>query len=296
MAKKNRKRSRAKGRAPDPVCDGIRIDAPEAPEEGADAGDDSDLRAAHVVRSISARRTAARRHFQNAIRLVGHARRSAEAEARKACEMSARAFWWAEDTAEERAQHTLMHKIGRYTRTTFGCQIPFENGSYSHRCAIRIAHKRIGASVGYIATPMCSICGDDLSECVHRKGRTYWVRGGAGPSGSCPVCLQESGCHHSGDRLYRVGVTSVIKHVEVLREVSLVDRPAQPEARLTALPIDSANLERAFGPNFKIGMRLNCDFCLGRCHGIEDPFHERRLSTGGTESAGDNDGEVEAVA
>jgi hypothetical protein len=278
MRRKHKKRSRARRRVQVPVRDGIGIDAADAPEEGSDAGDDAALRLAFVGSSIQARRKLARRHLQNAMRLASRARDSAEAEARMACDLSARAFWWAEDTPMEDAQHALMHEIGRYTRTTFGCQIPFENGSYSHRCPIRIAHKRMGASVGYIATPICSICGEDLSECPHRQGRTYWVRGGVGPSGHCPVCLGESECGHKSDRLYRVGVARLITQAE-LREVSWVDRPAQPEARLTALPIDNGNLQYAFGPKFAIGMPLSCDFCLNACDGIEEPFRDLTLST-----------------
>jgi hypothetical protein len=161
-----------------------------------------------------------------------------------------------------------MHSIGRWTRKKFGCQLAFNGSSYEHRCPIRIAHKRIGQSIGFTAQRICSICGGDLSECEHRKGRSYWVRSGVGPSGHCPVCLADS-CGHNSDRLYRVSVVSIIKEAE-LREVSFVSRPAQPEARLLALPIDTAELAEYLGPGFEVGMPVNCDACLGPCTGFDE--------------------------
>jgi len=68
---------------------------------------------------------------------------------------------------------------------------------------------------------------------------------------------------------------SIIKNIEVLREVSFVRRPAQPEARLVELPISTEALRTALGPGFKVGMPVSCDKCLGECEGIEDPFLER---------------------
>jgi hypothetical protein len=184
--------------------------------------------------------TAARRHFQTAQRLAKRAPDEGEREARAAIDNVVRGFWWAEDSDLEEAQHELMHKLGRWTRRTFGCELGFNGTAYEHRCPIRIAHKRIGQSIGFTAQRICSICGEDLSECAHRKGRSYWIRGRPGPSGHYPVCLAES-CAHRADHLYRVSVVSIIREAQ-LREVSFVGRPTQPEARLLALPIDTKRL------------------------------------------------------
>jgi hypothetical protein len=49
----------------------------------------------------------------------------------------------------------------------------------------------------------------------------------------------------------------------------------QPEARLTELPVSTADLRQAFGPEFNVGMPVSCDRCLGDCEGIDDPLLER---------------------
>jgi len=256
------------------VPDGVPVDAPDAPAEGSDAGDSGDLEEAYLLSQIRGYRSEAKRHFEAAKRLVGHSRQHAEAEARIALDRIVRAFWWAEETPMEEDQHQLMHQMGRWTRRNFGCWLHFDGSSYKHRCPVRIAHKRIGNSIGFTAQRICSLCGEDLSECPHRRGRTYWVRGGRWAGGACRVCLRED-CRHRPDRLYRAGVVSIIKNIEVLREVSFVRRPAQPEARLVELPISTEALRTALGPGFKVGMPVSCDKCLGECEGIEDPFLER---------------------
>ncbi len=252
-----------------PLKDGIPLDAPNAPEEGSDAGSDRDLRNDYRMSMIRGYRGQARRHLSKAKRLAGHSPRHAEDEARTAVDRAARAFWWAEDSDLEEAQHELMHQIGRWTRRTFGCRLHFDGRQYSHRCPIRIAHKRIGNSPGFVAQRICTLCGDDLSECPHRRGRSYWIRGGAWENGPCRVC-QNDRCRHSPTKLYRVSVGAVIRHVEELREISLVRRPVQPEARLTALPVRTTHLRQVLGTAFRVGMPVSCDACIGQCAGIEE--------------------------
>lgn len=277
MRKRNRKRSKRR-RAFSPGS-GIPVDDPGAPIEGDDAGSDSDLREQYIVSRVRGYRALARRQFQQAQRLLPRSRHNAESAARAAIDSAVRAFWWAEGTTLEDAEHVNMHRLGRWTRRTFGCELPFDGTKYEIRCPIRIAHKRIGNSIGFIAPRICSICGRDLAECPHVKGRSYWVRGGPGPSGRCPVCLAESGCRHRPDRLYRVSVVGIIREGQI-REISIVGRPADPEARMFALPVDTERLAAALGDEFRVGMPVNCDLCLGECGGIEDPFaEEEQVST-----------------
>jgi hypothetical protein len=94
------------------------------------------------------------------------------------------------------------------------------------------------------------------------------VRGGAHDGNACPVCQQDE-CHHSPDRLFRVGVVAIIKEAD-LREVSLVSRPAHPGARLTAIPVDNADLMAHFRENYAPGLPLSCDKCLGNCTGFDE--------------------------
>jgi len=97
---------------------------------------------------------------------------------------AASAFWTAEDTELESATHEEMDTYGRWVRSTFGCHLAFESGSYYQCCPIAIAHKRVGVSIGFDAKHrICTLCGEDLTECPHLIGRLYEVPGGVGPAG-----------------------------------------------------------------------------------------------------------------
>jgi hypothetical protein len=255
---------------------GILASSPGAPTEGSDAGSDADLRAHYRDKRIRQLRARAKRHWQNACRLSGQGAAVAEPEARTGIDAAVRAFWWAEDTDAEDSLHQLMHDVGRWTRRTFGCHLAYNGTRYTHRCPIAIAHKRLGMSMAFVARRICSVCGQDLSECPHIRGRAYWVRGGPHNGVECPVCMRWE-CEHRSDRLYRASVISIVKHVDRIREISLVGRPAQPEARLTELPIDTDDLRSHLGPAFHLGMEVSCDLCLGQCWGFDD-FPERWAS------------------
>jgi hypothetical protein len=260
---------RKKRRPPsNPEADGIRVDAVGAPTEGATAGDAGDLNHSRVISNVKRARKTANQHFKSAQRLADQASPGAEKEARLAIRSIVEAFWWAEDTDAEEAQHELMHRIGRWTRRNFGCAVEFDGDRYVRRCPIDIAHKRMGFSVGYSATLLCSICGEDVSECPHLRSSAYWARGGVGPSGFCPVCMGQS-CAHSNDRLYRVTVSQVVTNMR-MREVSLVSRPAGVTTRFTELPLAIEDLQAKFGSEFEVGMPVSCDLCLTGCWGFTE--------------------------
>jgi hypothetical protein len=242
---------------------------------------------------VQERRSAANRHFANAHRLVGHDDRGAELEARRAIDQIVRAFWWAEGTDQEEDQHRTMHKFGRWTREIFGCALDFDGEKYEQRCPILIAHKRIGLSPGFTARRICSICAEDLSECPHRRTRLYWVRGGAKPPRPCPVCMKEQCSTHDPGRLYKAQPVSIVTDIQGL-EVSIVRSPAQPEARLLALPVDKAALIRGLGPEFKYGMPVSCDRCLEPCRGFDevDLSHDQGAVGSVLDVREDTDGEV----
>jgi hypothetical protein len=249
--------------------EGVPINSPGAPAEGSEAGDARDVGRQRMVRNVMRYRAAAVRHFKAAQKLADQNPSAAEQEARGAIVEIVRAFWWAEDSELEEAQHTLMHEIGRWTRQRFGCSIHFDGRRYEQRCQIDIAHKRLGFSPGYTATAICSICGEDVSECPHLSDKEYWVRGGVGTSGHCPVCMAEAECRHRADRLYRVTLTRIITKMDV-REISLVSRPAGVTTRLLGIPVDNADLIKAFGPDFEVGMPVSCDKCLNGCWGFDE--------------------------
>ncbi|MGA2470169.1 MAG: hypothetical protein ABSG64_05715 [Solirubrobacteraceae bacterium] len=249
--------------------EGVRVGANGAPEEGSDAGSNADLIAARNRATIGRHRATAARHFGTARRLLSRDRSAAEREARLAISSVVRAFWWAEDGPLEARQHAYMHEIGRWTRSEFGCHLDLDGQNYSMTCPILLAHKRMGLSIAFVAQRLCSICGGDLSECPHFRDRSYWVRGGPGPSGRCPVCMQDK-CRHTSDRLFRVPVVGIINEVTELPEVSLVGRPAQPEARFVKISVPTADLMAEFGDTFVPGTPVSCDRCLGPCWGFDE--------------------------
>jgi hypothetical protein len=263
------KRRRPQAKARSARNRGIAIDAPGAPAEGSDAGSDADLRASYRNARVRHLRARAKARWGNARRFAGEDAALAEREARAAIDAAVRAFWWADATDAEEPLHQLMHDIGRWTRRSFACHLAYDGTRYSQRCPIAIAHKRLGMSMAFVARRMCSICGEDLSECEHIRGRAYWVRGGAHDGLACPVCHQQT-CEHRHDRLYRVSVISNVKEVDRILEVSVVGRPAQPEARPTELPIDTSALRQHLGPAFREGMKVSCDLCLGECWGFDE--------------------------
>lgn len=252
---------------------GIRADAPDAPIEGSDAGPASDLKNGYLDSQIRKYRRLAKSAFADAQRSVAHDRIRAERKIRQALDSAAKAFWWAEDTDMEERQHILLHQIGRWRRrNNLGCLLAYERNRYSQRCPAAIAHKRIGLSIGFTGIRICSICHKDISDdCPHLRDRSYWVRGGADAEGACRVCLQKA-CTHHANRLYRARVISIIgnKSSVDLEEVSIVRKPANPEARLTELPIDLEQLAAHLGGDFLPGVSISCDQCLGPCQGFSD--------------------------
>ncbi len=98
----------------------------------------------------------------------------------------------------------------------------------------------------------------------------YMVPGGDTGLGWCRVCTSSEGCDHLPDQQYRAGVTAIIRKMD-LAEVSLVSKPAHPEARIADMSVDTADLQDALGPKFRPGMPVSCDKCLQKCPGLFRP-------------------------
>ena len=255
------------------VRKGIRADSRDAPEEGSDAGPSADLAEDYRESCIRSYQRKANQSFEDAKRLAQRDKSAAEQKISEALSAAAKSFWWAEDSPREERQHELLHKLGRWKRKQLGCQIAYDERTYSQQCPVAIAHKKMGLSVGFTGIRICSICRHDLSsdECPHLRDRSYWVRGGSDEKGPCRVC-ERTECGHRSDTLYRASVVAVVTENSNanLREVSLVRKPAQPEARLTSIPIDMRELADHFGSNFLPGVPLSCDQCLGDCIGFTE--------------------------
>lgn len=237
-----------------------------------DIGSDEDLRADYRARQVT-------RAWESAEALMAAASaplttnprntvvRRAERRAREALGWFASALNWAEDGRFEAEAHERMDEAGRWVRETFGCTLHQEGFAYMQTCPVALGHNRIGMSVGGYAKRICSLCGLDVSDCEHLRGRAYLVPGGADDLGWCRVCTSRDGCDHNETEMYRAGVVAIITEMR-LDEVSVVGKPAHPDARFTSVPIDGSQLQAHLGAEWSPGMAVNCDRCLTACGGL----------------------------
>lgn len=164
--------------------------------------------------------------------------------AREALAKARSAMDWLEDTVHFEEAHTLLHEVGRFTRSTWQCSLTLSEQGYWRDCPADLAHIRVGMSPGMvIGASECSICGLEPRDCDHIKGRAY-----------------------DGAVCYRI-----IKQVREILEVSFVARPAQPDARLQRVSVSTSKLQQALGPQWRPGMRVSCDKCLDDCPGFIYP-------------------------
>lgn len=259
-----------RGSSEDVLTQGAETLAPPAPGAAFDtAGADQDLRSGYLREQIVQRRQTGDELLaasKAALASDPPDRVTAEQHARNALSMYARSLDWAEDTPGEDEAHRRMDAAGKWVRQTFGCRVERNGTTYKETCPVALAHNRLGFSIGGSAQRICSLCGQDLSECEHLTGTAYMVPGGPNPLGWCRVCLKQQ-CEHSPDELYRVSVVSMIEELDV-DEVSLVTKPRQPEARLLAVSVPIQDLQAEFGDSFVPGMEIRCDKCLSPCTGL----------------------------
>lgn len=169
----------------------------------------------------------------------------AEPTARKALSTLRSAMNWLEFTDHFEAAHAALDDTGRFTRETFGCHLTWREDQYWQECPVALAHNRVGMSPAMvIGRAECSICRSDPEDCEHITGRTY-----------------------DGEMCVRV-----IAEVRQILEVSMVGRPAQPDARLMAVSLGVKQFRERFGAGFVPGAHVNCDRCLYPCDGVSRPF------------------------
>lgn len=235
------------------------------------AGEDADIREAGRLATIADRDGRGDALMERADTLVQEScYDDAEASAREALQWYARALDWAEDSPQEDYAHQKLDMAGRLVRHAFGCTIRWDGSAYQEECPVSIAHVRVGLSVGGPARRICSLCGEDLSECPHQRGTAYWVSGGIDALGWCRVCMRRNECEHTPDQRYRAAVGAIVVDMSI-EEVSLVDKPAMPEARFTKKTMDTSELRALLGPEFSPGVPLSCDRCLKECDGLIRP-------------------------
>jgi hypothetical protein len=170
--------------------------------------------------------------------------RESESEARQLLVMLRSLMDHVEDTALFEPAHDLLDQAGKFVRETYGCLLERVGTTYYETCPVTLAHVRLGFSVGVVVKAReCSICGQDPEDCEHIKGVEY-------------------GGHMCSHRLTELALT----------EVSLVARPAQPDARILRISVPIEELRTALGPGWSPGIEVSCDKCLTPCRGVSRPL------------------------
>ena len=188
------------------------------------------------------------RQFGRAVRLVGTT--GPTVEAAEAIRTSVRALRsamnWLEDTDDFEVAHQRIDAAGAFRREHFRdqCLLAHSDTGYAQECPVALAHNRVGMSIGYVVrSAECSICGQDPEDCIHIVGRAY-----------------------NGEHCFRI-----IKQFDLL-EVSLVGRPAQPDARIESISVSNSEIREKLGSAFEPGVPVTCDMCLTPCPGVSRPF------------------------
>lgn len=198
--------------------------------------------------------TEGKQRLVDASRLYGRACRllddPADQEAESLLRASLRGFRsamnWLEDTPDFEVAHQRLDAAGHLAREAFpgGCRLAYREGTYLQECPAALAHNRVGLSPGILVRAAeCSICSQDPEDCSHITGRVY-----------------------DGARCIRI-----ITSAEIL-EVSVVGRPASPDARFDSLPVSLAALREQLGERFSPGTPVTCGLCLRACTGVARPF------------------------
>ena len=179
------------------------------------------------------------------------------------------AFNFLEDSYLSGLAHRHAHEVAALTSGLFGCAYEYREGVYWDVCPMSLMHQRWGMSMGFTATRLCSICGKDLDTCPHLLGTRYQVTVEWTDEGRCNVCGTSECPHQVGQSVGAYPHPTMADGT--IHEVSMVSRPRDPLARLTALEMPMDFLTQALGQE-PAGQEIACYRCLHPCSGFVHPF------------------------
>jgi hypothetical protein len=168
-----------------------------------------------------------------------------------------------------RRSHALVHVLGDTVGGLFGCELAYDDGEWFDECVTSLLHVRYGNSMGFTARHVCTVCDGDFAAYGHERDRTYAVKAARRADGTCTACGGTDCQHRPGDTM-EVRATSVMSDI-TLHEVSLVPRPRDPLARITARQIDKGELEAFLGGGVDGGTRVLGHDCMHQCEGFRRP-------------------------
>ena len=191
-----------------------------------------------------------------------------ESNARDALRFAVNALNLLEDTPDEDDAHRLVHEIGAFVSRHYGCKIILEGDQWNWTCPVTLAHLRVGYSVGFTATRICSICRADISECPHLPNRLYQVR--VGDRRTCPCGIFDCQKHEDGE-VIETSPSAIIENAN-LQEISLVARPRDPLARILTIGFTSEKMSKIIGGKTipETVTKMECFHCRQTCTGLWD--------------------------
>lgn len=193
---------------------------------------------------------------------------TAESTAREALRQLRRSMDWSDGTSELEFTHLRLDQAGMWVRNEFICFLEMDDKGYSRTCPVDLAHIRAGMSPGMKnVKALCSVCASDPFTCSHVRGRTYVATRQLIGGTHCNVCGSMA-CqdHRDGDE-HEVLCWHLVIGGEAT-ELSIVDRPANGDARFCKIGVPIKDLVAELGPAFEPGMPVRCDQCLAVCQGL----------------------------
>lgn len=231
--------------------------------------DAPDTKRSYFRQQIHEQRSAAWHRAQRTLGVtVGQQQRAElEREAREALDASVTAFNFLEDEDLADAAHQHVHTVGEFVGQFFGCEAQYRDGRFWDVCPVTLMHLRIGMSPGFTGPRLCSVCGQDFSECPHVPGLAVTVLA-EDRDGRCSACSRPWPC---SQHLPGTGV-DVVPHGVIpemnVHELSFVDRPREPRARIASLELPDELLRAQLGRLPKANEPLVCHQCQQPCQGL----------------------------
>jgi hypothetical protein len=130
-----------------------------------------------------------------------------------------------------RVEHRMhLHSLGERIHDRFGCELEYRDRAYWVNCPVLLSHSRGGFSVGGRGRTICSVCGEEILNCPHVKGRAYDGVTARKINGElCNICGEHLCGHIPGNTYDHVRVFGVVVEME-LDHISFVENPANPLA------------------------------------------------------------------
>jgi hypothetical protein len=157
-----------------------------------------------------------------------------------------------------RLAHVQLHRVGEFVGALYGCWHGYDDGVWFETCPVRLAHIPLGSSPGFVARRLCSICKEDISECVHMPDRPYRIVTSRDDDGRCTVCGYIECDHAPGST--QIVYQHMVPAEATLLEASITPNPREPRARITAVELDPQP-----SPPRTRATRLRCITCLLPC-------------------------------